>query len=144
MNLLKELTQAWGVAGREKKVRAIIKREVAPYADEIMTDPIGNLIVLKKGTPNPNSKTIMLSAHMDEIGLQATKIEPDGRIRVCKVGWVWAASIYNDKVIFQNGVIGVVGCVGSIEDARNDVTKLYVDIGCTSKEEAEQFIRVGD
>ena len=144
MNLLKELTQTWGVAGREKKVRAIIKREVASYADEIMTDLIGNLIVLKKGTPNPNSKNIMLSAHMDEIGLQVTKIEPDGRIRVCKVGWVWAASIYNDKVIFQNGVIGVVGCVGSIEDAHNDVTKLYVDIGCTSKEEAEQFVRVGD
>lgn len=144
MNLLKELTQAWGVAGREKKVREIIKREVAPYADEIMTDPIGNLIVLKKGIPNPNNKTIMLSAHMDEIGFQVTKIEADGRIRLCKVGWVWTASIYNDKVIFQNGVIGVVGCVGSIEDARNDVSKLYVDIGCTTKEEAEEFVKVGD
>ena len=43
----------------------------------------------------------MLAAHMDEIGLQVTKIESDGRLRVAKVGWVWAGSVYNDKLIFQ-------------------------------------------
>ncbi len=48
MELLKELTQAFGIAGREKKVREIIKREVGPLADELFTDALGNLIVLKK------------------------------------------------------------------------------------------------
>jgi putative aminopeptidase FrvX len=142
MELLKELTQIWGVAGREKKVREIIKREVAPYADEMITDSMGNLIVLKKGTGG--GKKIMLAAHMDEIGFQVTKIEPDGRIRLCKVGWVWTTSIYNDKVIFQNGTVGVVGCVGPVEESKNDTSKLFVDIGCTSKAETEKHVQVGD
>jgi putative aminopeptidase FrvX len=142
MELLKELTQAWGVAGREKGVRAIIKREAAPYADEMLTDAMGNLIVLKKGAGG--GKKIMLAAHMDELGLQVKKIEPDGRLRVAKVGWVWTASLYNDKVIFHNGVVGVVGCVGAIEEAHNDSGKLFVDIGCTTKEDAEKYVKVGD
>lgn len=144
MKLLKELSQAWGVAGRETQVRKIIQREVTPFADEILVDSIGNLIVYKKGIEHPRKKKIMLAAHMDEIGFQVTKIESDGRIRLCKVGWVWTASIYNDKVVFQNGVIGVVGCVGNIEEAKNDITKLFVDIGCTSKKETEKYVKVGD
>ena len=140
--LLKELTQAWGVSGREKEVRAIIEREATPYADEMRTDALGSLIVLKKG--NGSGKRIMLSAHMDEIGLQVKKILPDGRIKVCRVGWVWTSALYNDKVIFRNGTVGVVGCDCNIEDAKNDAGKLFIDIGCPSKEEAEKYVHVGD
>ena len=142
--LLKELTQTWGVSGREKNVRAVIRREIADYADEISTDALGNLLCLKRGTDHPDRKVIMLSAHMDEIGCQVTRIEPDGRIRLCRVGWVWTASMYNDKVMFANGTIGVVGCEGDIEEAKNDVTKLYVDIGCTTREDAENYVKIGD
>lgn len=142
MELLKELTQAWGVSGREKAVRGIISREIASFADELRVDALGNLIALKKGTGD--GKRIMLSAHMDEVGLQVTKIESDGRIRVCKVGWAWTAALYNDKVIFQNGVVGVVGCVGPLEEAKNDIGKLFIDIGCTKKEDVEKYVKVGD
>lgn len=144
MELLKELTQAWGVAGREKNIRAIIRREIAGLVDELYTDNIGNLIALKKGTDSAQKKKIMLSAHMDEIGLQVKNIEPDGRIRVCRVGWVWTSALYNDKVIFQNGTVGVVGCDGDIEQAKNNAGKLYIDIGCTSKEDCEKYVQVGD
>ncbi|MBQ6582577.1 MAG: M42 family metallopeptidase [Mogibacterium sp.] len=144
MELLKELTQAWGVSGREKEVRKIIRREVEPYADEMLTDALGNLIVLKKGRAGKENKKIMYSAHMDEIGFQATHIEDDGRIKVCSVGFTWAAAIYNDKVCFQNGVIGVVGCDGKIEEACNRSQELYIDIGCTTREQTEQHVKVGD
>lgn len=142
--LLRELTQAWGVAGREKEVRAIIKRELAGLADDFYEDNIGNLIAVKHGTGGESGKKIMLCAHMDEVGLQVKKIESDGRIRVCKVGWVWTAALYNDQVVFQNGTIGVVGCCGNIEEAKNDCGKLYIDIGCTTKEETEKYVKVGD
>ena len=144
MELLKELTQAWGVAGREKAVRAIVEREIKDYADEYFTDAVGNLIALKKGADHPDKKKIMLAAHMDEIGMQVKKIEADGRIKVCHVGWIWTSSIYNDKVIFRDGTIGVVGCEGPIEEAKNDSGKLYIDIGCTTKEETEKYVKVGD
>lgn len=144
MELLKELTQAWGVAGREKNIRAIIKREITGLADEMYTDNLGNLIALKRGTDSAAKKKIMLAAHMDEIGLQVKKIEGDGRIKVCRVGWVWTSALFNDKVVFQNGTVGVVGCDGDIEGAKNDAGRLYIDIGCTSKEETEQYVKVGD
>ncbi len=142
MELLKELTQAWGVSGREKAVRAIVMREISRHVDEMSVDPMGNLIAVKRG--KGGGKKIMLSAHMDEIGAQVKRIEPDGRISICKVGWIWTASMYNDKVMFQNGTVGVVGCTCPIEEAKNDASKLYVDIGCTGKEETEKHVKVGD
>lgn len=142
MELLKELTQAWGVSGREKAVRAIIRRELAGHVDSMYVDPMGNLIALKRG--KGGGKKIMLSAHMDEIGAQVKRIEADGRILIHKVGWVWTSAMYNDKVVFQNGTVGVVGSNSPIEEAKNDISKLYVDIGCTSKEDVEQFVEVGD
>ncbi len=86
----------------------------------------------------------MFSSHMDEIGFMVKKIEADGRLRVCNLGWNWAGSAYNGRVRFRNGISGVVGCMGSIEDAKNDVGKLYIDIGATSKEDAENYVKVGD
>lgn len=144
MKLLKELTQAWGVAGREKNIRTIIKREIEGFCDEMFTDAVGNLIAVKYGAVHPDKKKIMLAAHMDEIGLQVKKIEGDGRIKVCNVGFVWTSALYNDKVVFQNGTIGVVGCDGPVEEAKNNSGKLYIDIGCTSKEETEKYVKVGD
>lgn len=144
MKLLEELTQAWGVSGREKNVRAIIRREIQDYVDECYTDAMGNLIAYKKGTDSENNKRIMYTAHMDEIGFQVTHIEGDGRIKVYSVGWTWTSAIYNDKVIFQNGVIGVVGCDGPVEEAQNKAQALYIDIGCTSKEETMKYVQPGD
>lgn len=144
MKLLEELTQAWGVSGREKNVRAIIRREIRDYVDECYTDAMGNLIAYKKGTDSENNKKIMYTAHMDEIGFQVTHIEGDGRIKVYSVGWTWTSAIFNDKVIFQNGVIGVVGCDGPVEEAQNKAQALYIDIGCTSKEETMKYVQPGD
>ena len=141
--LLKRLTQAQGIAGYEKEVRELIEKEAAAYADDMITDAIGNLIVVKKGQGGPQSKKIMFAAHMDEIGFMVKKIEEDGRLRVCNVGWNWAASAYNARVRFRNGVTGVFGCMGAIEDAHNDVGKLYIDIGAKSKEDALKYVKVG-
>lgn len=140
--LLRELTQLWGVAGYEKEVRAYIEKEAAPYADEMITDAVGNLIVLKKG--KEGGKKIMFAAHMDEIGFMVKTIEADGRLRVCNMGWNWTGSAYNSRVRFRNGITGVVGCMGAIEEAGNQAGKLYIDIGATSKEDAEKYVKLGD
>ncbi len=143
-SLLKELSQAWGVSGREKNIREIVLREIEGLADEIKVDALGNVIALKRGSGAAGGKRIMLAAHMDEIGVQVKKIENDGRIKVCNVGFIWAAAMYNDRVFFRNGIVGVVGCEGRVEDAKNDAGKLFIDIGCTTKEDAEKYVKVGD
>ena len=63
--LLERLSNAHGVSGYEGNVRQMIEEEVKPYVDEIKTDRMGNLIATKNG----GSPTVMLAAHMDEIGL---------------------------------------------------------------------------
>lgn len=141
-DLLMRLTQLWGVSGYEGEVARFIEKEASPYADEIIKDAVGNLIVLKKGTGG--GKRMMFAAHMDEIGFMVKKIEADGRLRVCNLGWNWTSSAYNSRVRFQNGMTGVVSCDGKIEEAANKAGKLYIDIGAKSKEDALQYVNVGD
>jgi putative aminopeptidase FrvX len=141
--LLRELTQAFGVSGAEKEVREIIKEAVKGYADDVTTDAIGNLIVFKKGT-SKNKKKIMLAAHMDEIGMQVTKIESNGLIKVKPVGFLWIPITYMNRAKFRNGTTGVVSSTIRIEDVKNEFTKLYIDIGALTKEEASKYVKVGD
>jgi len=142
--LLRNLTQLWGVSGYESAVREYIEEIVTPLADEVWTDAIGNLIAVRRGTDPEHGKKIMLAAHMDEIGFMVKKIEEDGRLRVCNMGWNWAASAYNARVVFRNGMQGTVGCIGPLEEAKNDIGKLYIDIGATSKEDAMKYVQLGD
>ena len=60
-----------GVVGGEDEVRDYILERVMPYADEIRTDPLGNLMVFKKGAKTP-AERVLLCAHMDEVGLIIT------------------------------------------------------------------------
>jgi endoglucanase len=139
--LLKELSQAFGVSGYEKEIRELIKAEVKDYADEIITDAMGNLIVYKKGEA-PNKKKIMMAAHMDEIGLQVTKLENNGQIKVKTLGFLWLSTTYMSRVKFRNGIIGIAA--GHIEEFKNDFNRLYIDIGAKSKEEAAKYVKLGD
>ena len=141
--LLEKLTQIWGVSGYEKAVREEIRGIVEPFADELWEDAVGNLIVHRKGG-SPSGKKIMYAAHMDQIGFMVKNIEDNGLLRICNMGWNWAGSAYNEKVIFRNGTIGVVGCYGPIEEAGNKIEKLFVDIGAKDGEEARRLVKIGE
>lgn len=142
--LLEKLTQIWGASGYETEVRLFIEEQVKPYADEMWTDAVGNLIVLKKGTGGSDSKKIMYAAHTDQIGFMVKNIEENGLLRICNMGWNWAGSAYNERVIFRSGIAGVVGCYGPIEEAKNQIEKLFVDIGASGQEEASKLVKLGD
>lgn len=140
---LEKLAQAFGVSGYESEVRDIIKEAVKDYADDLSVDALGNVIVFKKGS-GANKKKIMLAAHMDEIGLQVTKIEANGMIKVKPLGFLWISTTYMSRVKFRNGIVGIVNSTIKLEDVKNDFTKLYVDIGLKSKEEVLKYLRIGD
>ena len=142
--LLEKLTQIWGVSGYEKAVREAIEEEVKDLADQMWTDAVGNLIVLKKGKGGEGSKKIMYAAHTDQIGFMVKEIQDNGLLKICNMGWNWAGAAYNERVIFRNGTKGVVGCYGPIEEAKNQIEKLFVDIGAKNKEEAMRLVKIGD
>jgi len=78
--LIKKLVEAVGPSGYEGAVRELVKKEVTKLADDVRVDALGNLIV-RKGKQRPGGLRIMLSAHMDEIGIIATHIDENGFVR---------------------------------------------------------------
>ena len=145
MNLyttLKELCLIPGISGREKNIRAAIAEKIAPFVTEVRTDTLGNLIALKKG--RTGDKKIMLCAHMDEIGYLANFIEENGLIRVGAIGGVGFANSAYSKVVSENGVVGFLAPDASVAPADIVADKMYIDIGASTKKEAERKVRIGD
>ena len=72
-----------GLSGHEDRVRRAIAARLAGLAP-MRTDRLGNLIVTFEGT----GPSVMVFAHMDQLGFFVRKIEADGLIRVERMGGV--------------------------------------------------------
>ena len=72
---LETILTTYGPTGHEERIGAVLQELVAPYADEVYNDKLGNLIAVKRGA---SGKKIMLSAHMDQIGLVVVAIDEKG------------------------------------------------------------------
>jgi putative aminopeptidase FrvX len=139
--LLKKVTQSFGVSGNEEEIREVIISEIKKYVDEIRTDAMGNLIAVKKG----KKKKILLAAHMDEIGIIATYIDEKGFVRFSNLGGVSAFNSLAQRVRFKNGTVGCISVEEKLEDKKDlKLAKMYIDIGAGSREEAEKLVKVGD
>ncbi len=89
-------------------------------------------------------KKIMIAAHMDQIGLMITDIDKDGFLRFTNVGGISPYILMSQKVIFENGRVGVV-YVEPIEDiSKLKLSNMFIDIGVNNKEEAENLVNIGD
>ena len=75
-----------GVSGCEDAVRSWLMERAVPFADKIETDPMGNLMVFRAG--RRHEKTLMLCAHMDEVGVIVTGITADGYLKFDFVGGI--------------------------------------------------------
>ena len=138
-NTIKKYISCFSVTGNENRLADIIAQDMAPYADKITTDPMGNLICFKKG--KDSSKRMMFAAHMDEIGFVVTYIEKNGYIRVSNVGGINAVASSSHEVEFINGVKGVLVFESGCTDY--NVKKMYVDIGAKDRKEAEKKVSIG-
>ena len=150
LDTVKTLCYLSGVSGYEDEVREYILERVMPYADEIMTDPIGNLIVFKRGEVATDKK-VMLCAHMDEVGLIVTGIDDEGYLKFACVGGIDRRVLIGKYVfIGDSRVPGVIGIKAyhlvSREEEKNvpKVDEMYIDIGAHSKDEAEKLVCLGD
>jgi tetrahedral aminopeptidase len=83
IDLLRRLTDAPGIAGFERQVRDAVREEIAPLVDDIATDRLGNLIATRRDSGGP---TILIAAHMDEIGFLVRHVDQDGFLRLQPVG----------------------------------------------------------
>ncbi len=145
LNTLKKLLPtAPSVSGREGYIREIIAEMMRPLVDEVNTDAMGNLICLKKGSAAAPRK-VMLAAHMDEIGFIVNFIEDNGYLRVAPIGGIHYAAASFTEVAFENGVRGVLVPEADVPAKETPkAEKCYVDIGASSKKEAERRVKIGD
>ncbi len=148
--LLKTLCISNGISGDESDIRNIIIDEIKDYADDIKTDNLGNLIVSKKGKKRAKNK-LMLSAHMDEVGLMVTDITSDGYIKFDEVGGIDRRILPAKRVaIGKNNINGVIGIKpvhltkGEESSAIAEISDMYIDIGAESKEDALKYVSYGD
>ena len=148
--LLKELSEAFGVSGHEGAVRQLILDAIKDLVDEHHVDALGNLIALKKGSSKTHRK-VMVAAHMDEVGLMIMYIEKEGSLRFRPVGGIDDRVLLSKKVLISdNKVPGVIGVkpIHLLEPkARQQVMRVQemsIDIGASSKEEAERLVKIGD
>lgn len=148
LETIKELSMLDGVSGRENAVREYIINAVSPYADSIETDPLGNLIVFKKGKNAPKNK-VMLDAHMDEVGFMITHINSDGTLDFERVGGIDKRVMLGRPVtVGENKVNGVIGVKAThmvpAAEKLNMPSTMYIDIGAENAEDAEKVVSLGD
>ncbi len=149
--LIKELSQIPGVSGDEAKVRSFIKEKLAAWGIEHYTDSMGNLYAYNEGRSKKEGRGLMLSAHMDEVGLMVSSIEKSGQLRFYKVGGVFENTLVSSAVkVGPRDVDGVIGYKAvhlqkkEEREKPHQVDKLYIDIGARNREDAEKVVSAGD
>jgi len=148
--LLKQLSEAEGIAGFEGPVRELVRQNWEPFVDEMHEGKLGSLIALKRGTgPEPRPK-LMFAAHMDEIGLMVTDIEK-GFLRITRVGGADPRVLLGLEVTVHSrrDLPGVVATrpphVLPKRERKKTVPfdELFVDVGL-SEEKVKELVSVGD
>ena len=140
--LIEKLVAVPGPSGYEGRIRDLIKAEIAPHVSSVRVDALGNLIAVK-GSKKPNGLRIMLSAHMDEVGLIATHVDKRGYVRFTQMGLVLPFNCMAARLNFLNGTRGVIN-----GNRSEDITKvhpldqLFIDVGATSAEDCP--VKIGD
>ncbi|AIM15845.1 MULTISPECIES: M42 family metallopeptidase [Neobacillus] len=152
LKMLKELTDAKGIPGNEREVREVMKKYIAPYADEITTDGLGSLIAKKVG--KEGGPKVMVAGHLDEVGFMVTQIDDKGFLRFQTVGGWWGQVMLAQRVTVVTRKGDVTGIIGSkpphilSPEARKkpvEIKDMFIDIGASSREEAEEWgVRPGD
>ena len=138
--------------GFEEPMIRHFKEALAPYVDEVMETPRGNVVGVQRGT-DPEAPKVALAAHMDQVGFTVFNIDKRGFIRFRKVGGASNRAILGQRVRLVTakgpvpGVVGIKpGHVTPASEANTvpPIQEMYIDVGAWSREEAEEMgVKVG-
>ncbi|RDY27115.1 M42 family peptidase [Romboutsia weinsteinii] len=153
LSLMEELTQIIGVSGNEKNISKTLQSYYKKYTDEIIYDNLGSIFAVKR-SGKPNSKKVMICAHMDEAGFIVHEIKESGLIKILPIGNVFEQALIGKRVRVSTstgeikGVIVTKSQSALSSDEKNKSIKssnMFVDIGATSDKEVKECgIRLGN
>lgn len=151
LKFLKQLVETPSPTGFEEPAASLVRERLADVADEVATDTMGSVRAVLEGR-DAGAPSLMLAAHMDEIGLMVTYISDEGFLSVASLGGVDAAILPGMRVDVHTASGTLRGIVGRkpihlIEpDERKNVTpidKLVIDLGMPAKR-VKKLVMVGD
>ncbi len=140
------------VSGNEEPNLENAKFFASEFAEKIIEDKTGNMIAVV----NPDSDTkVLLCAHIDEIGFRVSYIQADGFIRIQSAGNVHPTLYVGAPIQIIHETVSEEGCVRTKVNGVVAVNKalfgkdvsdtdLLIDIGASTREEAEAVVAVGD
>lgn len=149
ITMLQTLSDVNGTSGNETRVRQAIKPLIKDHVDEMRVDALGNLITFKHGRAS-NPLRVLVTAHMDEVGLMVTGYTNTGGLRVATIGGINARLLPGLQVtVGESQLPGIIG-IQAIHRAKKNsfgkatpVDSLTIDIGATTKDEAERAAPLG-
>lgn len=139
-------------SGFEENASKLFKNYVSEFCDDVMVDTIGNVIGIIKA----NKKTdfnVMVSGHIDEIGLMVKYIDDKGFIYFSAIGGVDTRLLLGLRVVIHTDAGKVKGVIGQkpihlMEAAEREkvskIHELFIDIGAKDKKEALKYVNIGD
>jgi putative aminopeptidase FrvX len=139
--LIKKLVETPGPSGSEELIRNAVIEEIKALVDEYKVDALGNLIA-RKGTKKAGGLRIMISAHIDEIGLMVTHVDAHGFVRFIGIGGINPLTCLGGRVLFMNGTHGVIGNEKLEPGKAPTLEQLFIDVGASDRESCP--VKVGD
>ena len=146
----KELISISGLSGYEAAVRNRIEQAWQPLTDEMHVSRLGSLHALRRGSGTQPRHSLLLSTHMDAIGLMVSGVV-DGFLRVTGIGGLDARVLPGQRVTVH-GKGDLPGLIiqppahllpPTIADQSVPLEYLLVDIGLLPGQ-VERLVRVGD
>ena len=141
---LKTLTEINAPSGHEQAIRRFLLDELKKLGFAPVLGRMGNVVVVKEGTGDAPRKRVMVSAHMDEVGLIVTSATEDGYLRIAAAGGIDPRVLVSKRVtVGEDKLPGVIGAVPihlqSAAERKHvlSMDELLVDIGAKNKDEAE-------
>ncbi len=146
IELLKTLTGLNGTSGYESEVADFLTKTLSENKISYHQDRLGNIIVQVGEKPN----RIALFAHMDEVGFGVRGIREDGMLRFAAIGGVTDGILFSTPVVVgKNKIPGVIGNIPKhlqekTTDKETKIPDMMIDIGATSKKDAEKSVKIGE
>ena len=154
LDLLRELSDAPGISGREERVRDVVLAHCRGLFDDVTVDPMGSVLARKKAT-GPAKARVVLACHIDEIGFYVKHVDDKGFLKLANVGGFDTRNLFARRVLVQSSkggdLIGLMNPAGRpIHIAKDEDRKKIPEVGeflvdlCLPAEQVKAKVRIGD
>ncbi|MGE4578586.1 MAG: M42 family metallopeptidase [Desulfuromonadales bacterium] len=148
----KRFVEAPSPSGFEQPAQRVFRQELTGVADSIETDVMGNVMARLQASRD-DAPRVMLAGHCDEIGLMVKYVDDNGFLYFGPIGGVDAHLVPGQRVWVHGATGAIPGVIGKkpihlIEAKERDTVakfkNMFIDIGCSNRQEAETLVAVGD